>query len=220
MGRRTPFLHINADGTPTGSFMLSGSALLTILNTIVILGFVGGIIATGVLVGNARNDVNTLRIQTSNVTEFTPQTVSYVDTPARFNETSVELYTAVVKTFGYCVTLTNSSSCILMGNVNASYTPGPAPAPGTLLSFRVSNIIPAAFIIPDVAAIPPLQVAGILIDSLTNATVPFLMAITFVDIGTDMFVQMQLPAGLQDNTIANNVIAWSSQFNLNYIAPK
>lgn len=213
MSRRTPLLRGDENGT--------SSMILTFLNTLVIVGLVVGVIVTGVFVGDARGDVNTLTVQTSNVTEFTPQVISFVDTPDRFNETTVStLYTAVVKTSGFCVTLTNFSSCTLMGNVNMSYTPGPAPSPGPSVSFRVSNVFPDGFGLPNNIAYPPMQSAAVIIDSVSNTTLPTLCSLTFVDAGVDVLFLWLLPIGIPDNTVDNSVICWSSQFMINYIRPK
>jgi hypothetical protein len=216
MSRRTPLIR----GDESGSFAMSASALLTTLNTLVIVGLAAGVIATGVLVGNARNDVNTLITQTSNVTEFIPQVISLVDTPSRFTEVTPVVQMVVLNTNGFCVTLTNASTCTLMGNIYASYTAGTAPAAGTDFSFRVSNVFPAEFALSDATVFPPMQVSAVFVDSVSNTTIATFITFNFAPNGKDVFFQLFLPAGLADNTIDNSVICWTTHFTINYGRPK
>lgn len=217
-GKRTPY---NRIGEEAGASGVGGATFtLSAINSLLIVGLAAGVIITGVFLGQTRGDVNTLQAQLSNVTVFDPQILSFVDTPARFNETTANLWTAVVATQGYCVTYVNFSVCSLTLVMNASYTESPAPSPGSPVEFRVIGVFPAAFPYPDASTTPELNLNAVIFDASTNATVSTLCNAGPLDIGTDIHVLFLLPTGSPTNTPGNSVIMTASEAQFTYVVPK
>lgn len=220
-GKRTPYTPYNRIGESDGGGG-GGSAGLAFsaINSLFIIALATGVIVTGVFLGQTRGDVGTLQTQLSNTTIFVPQTISSVDTPARFNETTSNFWTAIVTTQGFCATFANYSVCTLEVFANASYLESPAPVAGTPLTFRVIGAFPVAFPFLNAAATPALGLTAIILDLSTNATLITICNTGPVDIGTDIIFQLLIPEGSPTNTAQNSVIFATSEVQFNYVIPK
>jgi hypothetical protein len=191
------------------------STVVSVATALAIVGLAVGVIITGVYLGNTRGDVSKLQAQTSNVTVFTPQTISFEATPARFVDPSPgTLHSAFVLTQGFCVTLTNFSTCSLTIGFNASYTDTP---PSPYFIFNVTEVFPVDFLFPVADPSQPFQTTAVIIDTLTNATTPTGCSLETVLGGANIHIECFIMGGAPSNTVDNNVVLIAGQLVFNYL---